>query len=420
MSISPKFCTIGLRVLLAVGLCVLMVSGAFAHGERAQLAGMRMRTVHWFDTQVSVTDLTVGDEITVTGKFLTSEYWPAQLAGLEGGVFLNVGVPGPAFIRIRSRLNGVPMVRSTRLEKGQVYEYEVLLKARVPGRYHLHPLLNVKDSGSLVGKGIWLEVAAAPGNEPFVNELETMQGDVINLETYGLGAVKVWHIIWLVMGLAWLLFWLVRKELFIPRMLWVQRAKDADENPSDIITRREFVVAGVFFAVTLAVILTGYLYTDAKYPTTIPLQTGFIDVEGTLAPEGALDIVVEKASYKLGGRSLEVRAQMTNRGDRPLQISELLTANIRFINPDADQTMPIFPDEDLVAPRGLKVSTDSIAPGETVVVSLLAADSLWETQRMTGLIADPDSRFAAMLFYHDDAGEQYYQEIGGYIVPSFF
>jgi hypothetical protein len=39
---------------------------------------------------------------------------------------------------------------------------------------------------------------------------------------------------------------------------------------------------------------------------------------------------------------------------------------------------------------------------------------------MTGLIYDPDSRFAGLLFYEDAKGVRYYQEVGGAILPKFF
>ncbi len=407
------------QVLLAVLLASLGAEVA-AHGERAQLAGMRMRTVHWFDMEVSHTNVSVGDEITIRGKFVASEHWPNHLAGLDDAVYLNVGVPGPSFIRLESSINGVPMIRSTSLELGKVYEYRMRLKARVPGRYHLHPMLNVKDVGSIVGKGRWVEVAPAPGDEPFVNELQTMRGETIDLETYGLTTVKVWHAIWFVLGLAWLAYWLLRRELFIPRLNWVRQANENDENPDDIITRKEFLISGAFLTLTLAIILTGNLYTYAEYPTTIPLQTGKVKVVGDEIPIGSLEIDVQKASYKLGGRSLEIEMVAQNHGDHPVQISEFLTANIRFMNPRAPHTMPVGAGEEMVAATGLQVSANSIAPGESRLVKLLAADSLWESQRMTGLINDPDSRFAGLLFYSNDSGEMYYQEIGGPIVPSFF
>ncbi len=64
------------------------------------------------------------------------------------------------------------------------------LRARIPGNYHLHPLLNVRDVGTLVGKGAWVRVEDIDEPVTFVNEVETMQGEVIDLETYGVENCK--------------------------------------------------------------------------------------------------------------------------------------------------------------------------------------------------------------------------------------
>ncbi len=412
-----KMKRVGVSSLLAGLMLVLLAGDVLAHGERAQLASMRMRTVHWFDTKVEPLNVKVGDIVTVTGKLVTSEWWPKQLASIEDTVYLNIGVPGPTFLRLHSEVNGVPMVRSTAFPLGKVYEYKTVLRARVAGRYHVHPILNVKDSGSLVDKGTWLEVAESDSTAPFTNEVTTMLGDTIDLENYALGDVYGWHLVWLAIGLAYILYWLLRKELFIPRFIRV-RAFGQDK-ANEIITKKDFVVGGVFFTLTLATILGGYLWAENKYPITIPLQTGKVDVLPIDVPTGDLEVVVDSASYALAGRSLTMRANVTNHGDSPIRISEFLTANIRFLNPNVTES-EIYPGEEMVAKDGLSVSIDVIAPGQSVAVELVASDALWEQYRMTGIINDPDSRFEGLLFYYDDNGERFYQEVGGAILPAFF
>ena len=76
----------------------LIAGDVMAHGERAQLASMRMRTVHWFDTHVSPLKVNVGDVVTVTGKFVTSEWYPHHMPSIADTVFLNIGVPGPTLL----------------------------------------------------------------------------------------------------------------------------------------------------------------------------------------------------------------------------------------------------------------------------------------------------------------------------------
>ncbi len=412
---------VGVNSLLASIVLLLLAGDALAHGERAQLASMRMRTVHWFDTQVTPLNVKVGDVVTVTGKFVTSVWWPKHMPSIEETVYLNIGVPGPTFLRLHSEVNGVPMMRSTAFPLGKVYEYTTVLRARIAGRYHVHPLLNVMDAGSLVAKGTWLEVADNESGEPFVNEVTTLPGDTIDLETYGLhgvGGVYFWHVLWIMMGVGYLVYWLAtKKELFIPRFIRIREM--GDDRANELLTKRDFIASSIFFTLTLALILGGYLWAENKYPITIPLQTGLVDVEPIEIPSGDLEVVVDHATYELAGRSLTMRVNMTNHGDSPIRIGEFLTANIRFVNAEVNEG-EFYEGEEMVSMDGLTVSVDYISPGQSVDVELVASDALWEKFRMTGLIHDPDSRFAGLIFYYDDAGTRYYQEVGGSVLPEFF
>ena len=403
---------------LMAGLVLVILAGdAMAHGERAQLASMRMRTVHWFDTKVEPLNIKVGDIVTVTGKLVTSEWWPKHMPGIDETVFLNMGVPGPTFLRLHSEVNGVPMMRSTAFPLGKVYEYKTVMRARIPGRYHVHPILNVKDSGSLVDKGTWVEVAESDSDAPFVNEVTTLPGDTIDLETYALKGVYTWHLIWIAMGVAYLLYWLIRRELFIPRFIRIRHL--GSDRANELLTKKDFVVSSLFFTATLALILGGYLWAENKYPITIPLQTGLVEVEPIEIPTGGLAVEVDHATYDLAGRSLSMQFQMTNNSDSPLRIGEFLTANIRFLNPNVNEG-EIYEGEEMVSKDGLTASVDVIQPGQTVEVELVASDALWEQYRMTGLIHDPDSRFAGMIFYYDENGQRFFQEVGGAVLPNFF
>ena len=136
-------------------------------------------------------------------------------------------------------------------------------------------------------------------------------------------------------------------------------------------------------------------------------------------PTGGLEIKVENATYELTGRNLSMRTRMKNTSASPIRIAEFITANIRFINDKVPGT-GLVAGEEMVSKNGLSVSVDVIAPGQEVDVLLKAEDALWEKYRMTGLIYDPDSRFAGMLFYYDAQGNRYQQEVGGAVLPSNF
>ncbi len=155
------------QVLLVVLMWALFMPVVFAHGEIAQMAGIRMRTVHWFDTKIEPTQVKVNDIVTVRGKFMVSGHWPDYVAKPEEWVFLNIGVPGPVFVRMDATVNGMPQYQSTAFKRGEFYEYEVKMKARVPGEWHVHPLINVWEAGPISGPARFVQITGS--KDDFVN-----------------------------------------------------------------------------------------------------------------------------------------------------------------------------------------------------------------------------------------------------------
>ena len=107
-----------------------------------------------------------------------------------------------------------------------------------------------------------------------------------------------------------------------------------------------------------------------------------------------------------------------NQGPATLQVGEFMVANVRFINPAVKTVTPID-EHDLVASEGLRVPDGAIAPGESRIIEVFAEDALWETQRLTGMINDPDSVIAGLLFFYGDDGSREIVEVGGSMLPVF-
>ncbi|PCI51259.1 MAG: methane monooxygenase/ammonia monooxygenase subunit B [Moraxellaceae bacterium] len=391
---------------------------AFAHGEKAQQAGLRMRTINWIDLDISTDSVAVNGIVKVNGTFIPSEHWPRHMDSIEETAFLNIGVPGPAFVRLHSKVNGTTMIRSTSFELGKIYHYEVTLKARSPGRYHMHPLINVRGTGPLIGPGLWVEVTGDQAD--FENTVKTLTGEVINLETYGLKTALWFHAFWIVMGLIWIGYWFrnARKEpVIMNRFNAIERL--GSENADSLITQKDMIFGGVSITAVLVIVAVGYFVANHFYPQSIPLQTGWVKVKPIDNPSDKLiDIEVLEANYRIPGRSFSLRFNITNNTDKALIIGELTTANIRFINSDYKQ-VALKDSHDLVAQDGLRLDTDLILPGQTTTVMLHAEDALWETQRLTSLIYDPDSLFAGVLFMYDEDGNRWLKEVSGLIIPTF-
>lgn len=403
-------------VALRVPLLLLLATSAMpaaAHGERAQMPQLRMRTVHWIDVQASTSKLAVNDTLTITGQFMPSVYWPHHVQSIEETAFLNIGVPGPSFVRLDSRVNGVPMIRSTSFRKGELYDFEITLKARKPGRYHVHTVINVEGAGPMIGPGTWVEVS---GDEArFENSATTLLGQEIDLETYGFGNVAFWSGLWFVLGLAWFGYWLLKCPIIVPRF---KRVAELGADADRMITLADRRIGGIFLGVTLVLIVAGYVYAQERWPITTPLQTGKIEVPPLEREPNPLSIKLIEARYRIPGRSFRMEFDVVNRGAHAVTVGELAAGNLRFINA---QVLDVRPrdEHDLVAPDALRVEGGPVGPGETRRLIVYADDAMWETERMTTMIASPDAVVAGLLSFFDPAGRRYLVEFGGPMIPDF-
>jgi len=104
-----------------------------------------MRTVHWYDVKFSRIQVAVNDLVSITGKFRMFEDRPEILAKPDT-VFLGLAAPGGAMTRVESYIAGVPAIQSTGLQLDRDYEFKIVVKGRIPGRHHIHPMLNVKSA----------------------------------------------------------------------------------------------------------------------------------------------------------------------------------------------------------------------------------------------------------------------------------
>ncbi len=399
--------------LLLLLLLLLLPEIAQAHGERAQMPQLRMSTVHWFDVEVSKTKLDVNDEILVKGSFIPSRFWPDHIQSIEGTAFLNIGVPGPSFVRLESRVNGVPMIRSTRFMRGELYHFEMRLKARKPGRYHVHPLINVEGTGPIIGPGRWIEVGGSAAD--FKLGAKTLLGEEIDLEHYGFANAARWSGLWFVFGLSWFVYWLLKCPIVIPRF---KRRDELGVDADQMITRGDRRFAILYLTLTLSFIVGGYQYAQASYPITTPLQTGRVDVPPAEQPQATVKVKLVEARYRIPGRSFRIEISVTNTGSSPVTVGEMAAGNLRFINASVLKVKPADED-DLVAADSLRVENGPVQPGETKNLVIYADDAMWETQRMTTMIKSPDANVAAMLFFFGEDGTRHLVEVGGPMIPVF-
>jgi methane/ammonia monooxygenase subunit B len=398
-------------LLLAVAATSFYAPTASAHGEKSQAAFMRMRTIHWYDLKWSKEKVQVNEDVEITGKFHVFEGWPETVR--EPNVaFLNIGIPGPVFIRKESYIGGQLVPRSVRLEIGKTYEFRVVLRARRPGDWHVHTMMNVEGGGPIIGPGKWITVEGSMGS--FTNPVTTLTGQTVNLENFQLDNITFWHVLWAAVGIAWIGYW-SRRPIFLPRLLLADAGR-ADE----LVSAGDRKVAMGFFAGTILLVIFGMSSANSKYPITIPLQAG--TMRGMVPideKKPTVSVKVEDASYRVPGRAMRMKLTITNSGSAPVRLGEFYTASVRFLDSSVFRDTTGYP-EDLLAEDGLNVSDNSpIAPGETRTVEVIASDAAWEVYRLSDIIYDPDSRFAGLLFFFDNAGNRQVTQIDAPLIPSF-
>ena len=409
MKVLAKWSMISL--LAAVAATSLYAPTASAHGEKSQAAFMRMRTIHWYDLKWSKEVVKVNDTVEITGKFHVFEGWPETVDAPESA-FLNIGIPGPVFIRKESYVGGQLVPRSVRLEIGKTYDFKVVLKARRPGDWHVHTMMNVQGGGPIIGPGKWITIEGSMAD--FKNPLTTLTGATIDLENYNLENTYFWHAFWYVFGLAWILFW-VRRPVFLPRFLMVNAGR-ADE----LVSGGDKKVGMAFAAATVLIVIFAMSSANSKYPITIPLQAGTMrGIRANADEKSTVSVKVEDATYRVPGRAMRMKLTIKNNGNSAVRLGEFYTASVRFLDSEVFRDTTGYP-EDLLAEDGLSVSDNSaIAPGETRTVEVQASDAAWEVYRLADIIYDPDSRFAGLLFFFDAAGNRTITQIDAPLIPSF-
>jgi methane/ammonia monooxygenase subunit B len=403
--------SIALLALLAAVIVLGSHNAAWAHGERAQEPSLRLSTIQWYDTRWSSDHVAVNRELILSGRFHVMANWPLEIPSPADLSFLNVGVPGPVFIRTASTVNGVNGASSISLELGRDYEYRIVLRGRIPGRYHVHPMLDVRGTGPILGPGKWVSVSG--DSAAFTDPVTTLTGRTFDLARYGLTAIAGWHLVWIGIALIWLGYW-IRKPLLMPRYEAVQAGKG-----DELITTTDRVAAAIMLALTLIVAIGETALTNAAYPVVVPLQSNQTKVPALDPLSAQITLTPEEVTYLVPGRTVELRLRVTNGSAKPIRFGEFTTANLRFLNGAVVKPESNYP-QDLIAPAGLVVRPDElIAPGDSEEVSLEATSSVWETDRLTALMSDPTNRLGGLFMFYAPDGQRSIVEFSSPITPTF-
>jgi len=306
--------------------------------------------------------------------------------------------------------------RSVSLVPGNDYAFSINLRGRRAGRWHVHAQINVEGGGPIIGPGQWIEIKG--DMKDFTDPVTLLDGSTIDLEHYGISRIYAWHLPWMAVGAAWILFWFIRKGIIASYI------KVAEGRPDDVIGDDDRRIGAIVLALTILATIVGYAVTNSTFPRTIPLQAGLqkpltpIETEGT-AGVGKEQVTTELNGgvYKVPGRELTINVKVKNGTSQPVRLGEYTAAGLRFLNPAVFTSKPDFPDY-LLADRGLS-SDDTIAPGESKEIVVKIQDARWDIERLSDLAYDTDSQIGGLLFFFSPDGKRFAAEIGGPVIPKF-
>jgi len=363
-------------LLLGPILAMGWVASAYAHGEKAQEAFLRMQTIAFFDTEYA-TDKPVsgeitlkqGEEWTVKGTMKVLETWPKTIDAPEVG-YIGVTTQGPTSIMTGRVVNGKNTPHSINLDRGDVFDYVMTLQARRVGRWHYHPIIGVEGAGSVMGPGLWINIEEAPGGFEFPVTL--MNGQTVDLENYGFSLVWWLNILGLILGCWFMWHWTVPRATITRLAINLKIGLHDTGDDFGLIQPKDYKVMDLLAVITLVLLVGGYWYGAATYPGGIPQQViRFKPPEAHIDPSFVKVSATQQAKYDVGEHTLVLPFEVTNTGNSPMMVSSFNTSTLIF-NSNSSKGGRLV----VVEP------SDAIYPNETKSLVLIMQDHVWEEERM--------------------------------------
>jgi len=402
-----------LSALLAGALVVTLAPAAQAHGERAQEAFLRMRTVSWVDVTFSSDRVRQGETLTITGTAKILDAWPTNLAkGNPNTAFLGVIAPGPVVMLKERTINGVSIPTRIDAKKGDIYEFSMTIAGRRVGRWHIHPALSVKGAGTLLGPGQFITVEKNP--DGFRNDVQLVEaggnpGGTINLENYQLSFTWIWLVITFLIGLAWMIYWTVPKRTVTNLAVTSQIPLNTDGMDYGLITKKDHRNMNWFAIGTALLLVAGWIWQANAFPTKMPQQIfQFAPPRPAVAETSLIGTAgLGEARYDEGSQTLTMDVDVTNRGTTPMELQQFTTSTLKF-------APGLAPGENT---GGLTATpSGSVAPGATTKLSVAMQGPGWEGEKLIP-VNESSQMITGILVFQTGDGKKVFTEVEANLQP---
>jgi methane/ammonia monooxygenase subunit B len=402
--------------LLAISISVLagLPGLAFAHGEAADEPFLKDLTVAFYDVHISPTTVKVGEPVTIIGKLTILDTWPYTLDPPQTAYITPV-VPGPVFALTDRVVSGEPAFGSIQVEKGGTYDYKMVMLARNPGNWHVHPGIAIQGSGTLIGPGEWVTVE--PSDKAFVFPVTLLSGETVDLEHLGGSFVWWWSFAGFLIGLVWMVYWVVPKRTVTRLAVTAQLPANDDAPDIGLITPRDHFWMDILAGLTILMLVVGWVAMAAKYPVRLPQQTDRFAPTSLTPTDHMATVHSTGATYDDHTDTLVIHAAIKNVSPNPITLNSYVMAMASFVNGDKDAMASAGP-ADYVEPLTVEPA-GAIPPGETRNVTLTMSGPIFDQERLIPL-HDPQQLIAGLLRFTDSQGHEDIVNVKSILIPTEF
>jgi methane/ammonia monooxygenase subunit B len=407
-----------IRFAMMVSIVAILISSyttrVFAHGEAADEPFLKDLTVAYYDVKISPTSIKVGEPVTITGSVKILETWPYTLDP-PSIAYVTPVVPGPCFILTERTVNGESDPGSIFVQKGGIYNFKMVMTGRNPGHWHVHPGIAIQGTGTLLGPGQWVDVA--PSATPFKMDVTLLDGKTVDLEHFGGAFVWWWSFAGLIIGVVWMLYWTVPKRT-VTRLAVTLQVPVNDSAPDiGLITKRDEMWMNLLAAITILMLIVGWVYMAVKYPVRLPQQTVRFAPDTISPGNGLVSVHPKGATFDDKTDTLVINFEVKNNGASPVSLKQYVMAMTTFVAGDKDEIAAAGPGE-FVGELGVEPNTP-IEPGESRKVTLKMSNEIFLTERLVPL-HDPQQLIAGILRFKDAEGKEDLVTMQSVLVPIEF
>jgi methane/ammonia monooxygenase subunit B len=367
--------------------------------------------VAFSNVQFSADTIRQGDPVTITGQATILDTFPKTLGEPSMG-YLNITAPGPVMLMKDRVINGAEAPDAIFVKRGNSYDFKMTIVGREPGRWHVHPTFAVEGAGTLIGPGQWITVQDTGG---FANNLNLLNGQTVNLETFGVEQLTIFQWLGFAIGLYWMLYWTWprigganhRTVSKLPVTLSVPLNTDGQD--IGLITKQDHRVSNWLLAATIGLLAIGWIYQSVSFPIKIPQQVLRFEPPALPQPPQFSQVVAKDASFDPQTSTLVIDVDATNTGKAPMNVTGFTTSSLTFVNQTSAATGSQYVMT--VEPAG------PVAPGETKTLKLTLRDPVWRDARIIE-VNRPRIEVAGQLVFQDSSGTKNQDTILSSINPK--